>query len=292
MAKYSTLKVGGPALALVVPTNVAEIVSLITGCCNENIPWLVVGGGSNLLVADAGFAGVVIILGRDFSDIRITGKESSGSTLVEVDAGCRLAKLLNWCQENSMGGLEFMAGIPGSVGGAVVMNAGAVGLEIKDVLSSVTWLESGQVVKRDRTELDFGYRHCNRPVDSVILSATFTFTTKDRLEISKTCRNHIAARKIKQPSIFGSAGSFFKNPENVAAGKLIEDAGLKGLKVGGAEVSEVHANFIVNTGDATASNIIKLMKMVQAKVLEVHGVKLEPEVNIIGADREIAVGAE
>ena len=290
MAKYSTLKVGGAAKALVIPREVGEIVSLVSGCETAKISWMVVGGGSNLLVGDEGYGGVVIVLGRKFSDIRIQGKDDCSHTLVDVDAGCSLARLLNWSQEMGLSGLEFTAGIPGTVGGAVAMNAGAWGGEIKDVLSSLTWFASGEISRQDISQLDFTYRCCLKPVDAIVLSATFLLNKEDKAKITKTCREYIAARKSKQPVAYGSGGSFFKNPVDVPAGKLIEDAGLKGTKIGGAEVSEVHANFILNTGDATANDIIKLMSLVQTRVREVHGIWLEPEIKIIATNREKAVG--
>lgn len=290
MAEFTTLKVGGAAHALVMPADKDEIVTLINGCRNENIPWSVVGGGSNLLVADEGFPGVVIVLGRDFGEISIVGEDDCGRTLVEVEAGCRLAKLLSWCQDKGFAGLEFSAGIPGTVGGAVVMNAGAWGGEVKDVLSSLTWWSAGEIISKNRTELDFVYRSWHRPADAVVLKATFAFTAGDSAKSRAVCREYVAARRIKQPIAHGVAGSFFKNPENKAAGKLIEDAGLKGVKVGGAMVSEVHANFIVNTGDATLDDIVSLMKLVQARVWEAHGVWLDPEVDILGSGKEIVAG--
>lgn len=290
MAELTTLKVGGPAQALVLPADTAEVVLLVNGCRREDIPWCVVGGGSNLLVADEGFPGLVIVLGRDFSGIRLRGKDSCGRTLVEVEAGCRLARLLNWCQDKGFSGLEFAVGIPGTVGGAVVMNGGAWGREVKDVLSSLTWLSSGVVTSRDRAGLDFGYRCWRRPADAVVLAAIFAFTTEDSAKIGAVCREYVAARRRKQPVAHGVAGSFFKNPEAVAAGKLIEDAGLKGARIGGAEVSEVHANFIVNTGEATTGDIIKLMKLVQERVWAEHQIWLEPEVHFIGADGERVIG--
>jgi UDP-N-acetylmuramate dehydrogenase len=291
MAEFTTLKVGGPAQALVVPFAAGEVVLLINGCRRENIPWCVVGGGSNLLVADEGFSGVVILLGRDFGGIRMTGKDNHGRTLVEVEAGCRLARLLGWCQDKGLAGLEFTVGIPGTVGGAVVMNAGAWGREVKDVLSSLTWLAAGAITSRDRAELDFVYRCWHRPDDAVVLAATFALTPEDDAKIRATCREYVAARRMKQPLAYGVAGSFFKNPAKVAAGKLIEDIGLKGFAVGGARVSEVHANFIVNTGGATADDIINLMKLVRDRVWAVHGVWLEPEVSLLGVARERIVGA-
>jgi UDP-N-acetylmuramate dehydrogenase len=291
MAEFTTLKVGGPAQALVLPVDTAEVVLLVNGCRREKIPWCVVGGGSNLLVADEGFPGLVIVLGRDFGDIRVSGKDSCGRTLVEVEAGCRLARLLSWCQDKGLSGLEFAVGIPGTVGGAVVMNAGAWGREIKDVLSALTWLASGIVTSRDRAELDFVYRCWQRSADAVVLSATFALTTEDSAKIGAACREHVMARRSKQPVAHGVAGSFFKNPDGgAAAGKLIEEAGLKGARVGGAEVSAVHANFIVNTGNATTADIIKLMDLVRERVWAAHQVWLEPEVDFIGVAGERGAG--
>lgn len=283
MAELTTLKVGGPAQALVMPDNRDQLTRLIKGCREENIPWYVIGGGSNLLVADEGLTGLVIVLDRNFGIIRPIGSDDTGRTLIEVEAGCRLARLLNWCAEQGLSGLEFAAGIPGTVGGAVAMNAGAWGGEIKDVLVSLAWLIGGEEVVRERHELDFAYRCLQRPDNAVILSAVFAFAPGDITNIGKLCHKHVAERRRRQPKVHGLAGSFFKNPEGKAAGQLIEEAGLKGTGIGGAMVSEVHANFIVNTGNASADDIIRLMALVQARVWEVHRVRLEPEVRILGS---------
>ncbi|MDF1577536.1 MAG: UDP-N-acetylmuramate dehydrogenase [Desulfurivibrionaceae bacterium] len=290
MAALTTLKVGGPAQALVMPGTRDEVTRLINGCRIEEIPCHIIGGGSNLLVADEGLAGLVIGLGRNFAGIGRIGEDQCGRILVEVEAGCSLAGLLNWCADSALSGLEFAAGIPGTVGGAVVMNAGAWGREIKDVLASLIWLSGGEAVRKARPELDFTYRCLRRPDDAVILSAVFTLAPGDRAAIRKLCREHVAARRSRQPKAYGLAGSFFKNPEGVAAGKLIEAAGLKGIVSGGAMVSERHANFIVNTGNATAADIIRLMELVQARVWEVHRVRLEPEIKIAGGVTEKAAG--
>lgn len=282
LAPYTTFKVGGPALVLVTPESTAAVATLVNGCLSEGLRWCVIGGGSNLLVADEGFAGVVIVIGRDLAGISQAGKDEMGRTLVEVEAGCSLARLLNWCEKQQFTGLEFAVGIPGTVGGAVAMNAGAWGREIKDVLVSLLILGAGEITSRSRENLVFGYRSWQRPEEVVVLSATFAFAAGDGSVIKDTCRKYSAARRDKQPVGQASGGSFFKNPEGAPAGRLIEEAGLKGTKVGGALVSEVHANFIVNSGDATAADIISLMKLVRSKVREVHGVDLEPEVRFVG----------
>jgi UDP-N-acetylmuramate dehydrogenase len=286
LAEFTTLRVGGPAQALVTPAGAEDIARLINGCRRTGIPWCVLGGGSNLLVADEGVAGLVIVLGRGYADIRVTGKDDAGRTLVAVEAGCRLAALVNWCRSQGLAGLEFAVGIPGTVGGAIVMNAGAWGREIKDVLVSLTWLAgSGAVRGREGAAMAFAYRSWGGPADVVILSAIFAFAPGEGAEIDRICREHLAARRLKQPTAPGLAGSFFKNPGGVAAGRLIEEAGLKGARVGGAEVSKIHANFIVNTGQATAADIIKLMRLVRDRVRVVHGVRLEPEIHLLGVDR-------
>jgi UDP-N-acetylmuramate dehydrogenase len=287
LAPYTTFKVGGPAQALVVPESTAEVAILVKGCREEGISWSVIGGGSNLLVADEGFPGVVILMGRELGAISKSGKSGEGKTLVEVEAGCSLARLVNWCGEQQFAGLEFAAGIPGTVGGAVAMNAGAWGREIKDILVSLLLLEDGVITSRSRQELVFGYRCWQRPEGVVVLSATFAFEPGDSARIKENCRKNIEARRTNQPAGQASGGSFFKNPEEGAAGRLMEDAGLKGSRVGGALISEIHANFIVNSGGATAADIIGLMKQARARVKEVHGVTLEPEVQFLGAAPEV-----
>lgn len=282
LAGFTTLKIGGPALALIVPETMVEIASLINGCRKVDIPWCVVGGGSNLLVPDEGFPGVVMVLGRKFSAIRKVGFDKEGRSLVEVEAGCSLAAFINWTCEQRLAGLEFSAGIPGTIGGAVIMNAGAWGSEIKDVLASMSWLENGEIKSCPRTDLVFKYRRWECSPEAVVLTATFALVESDSTQIKQHCRENIEARRNKQPLATANAGSFFRNPPVAPAGKLIEEAGLKGAKIGGAEVSLVHANFIVNNGGATAGDVIGLMKVVQEKVKEVHNIWLEPEVRILG----------
>lgn len=282
LAKWSSLRVGGPARALVRPVNLEAMRRLIRGCEAAALPWLVIGGGTNLLVTDAGFPGLVLVLGRDFGAISECGIDRDGRSLVEVQAGCSLARLLGWSQRRGLSGLEFTVGIPGSVGGAVVMNAGAWGLEIKDVLAGVQLLlPGGEVEFREKKALEFSYRRWSAKAGTLVLSATFALTLGDPAGIKALCREHLWGRRDKQPHGVASAGSFFKNPPGDYAGRLIEAAGLKGLTVGGAAVSAVHANFLVNTGRATAADLLALMRLVQEKVMDRYGVWLEPEVRII-----------
>jgi len=284
LAKWSTLRVGGPALALVEPESLAEVQRLLAGCREAGLPWLVIGGGSNILVSDRGFPGLVLVLGRKFGAISEDGCDQEGRILIQVEAGCRLAKLVNWCQAQGLSGLEFAAGIPGSVGGAVMMNAGAWGGEIKDVLTSLRGLQAGALVEWSRRELAFSYRSWEAPPGVVVLSATFALTPGQPELIRQVGQGYVAARKGKQPRGVASAGSFFKNPPGDYAGRLIEATGLKGLTVGGAKVSEVHANFLVNTGGATATDLLALLRLVRERVWQRCGVILAPEVKIIGMD--------
>ncbi len=282
MARWCTLQVGGPARAVAMPASRAELQSLLAVLARLGVCWRVIGRGSNLLVSGAGYDGVVVMLGRKFAAIAQQAGENGGETLVRVEAGCSLMKLVSWCAAQGLQGLEFAAGIPGSVGGAVVMNAGAWGKEMSVPLSAVTFLRgSGELVERKKDGLVFSYRHLETE-GMVVVAAEFLLQAGDRRAIEKRCAQLMRDRKEKQPQGLANAGSFFKNPPGLpAAGKLIQDAGLKGVRVGGAQVSEVHANFLVNTGSATPQDFLDLMRLVQKKVLERFGVRLEPEVHIL-----------
>ncbi|MBU0483527.1 MAG: UDP-N-acetylmuramate dehydrogenase [Proteobacteria bacterium] len=284
LADFSTMKVGGLAAALVIPSCIEDLSVIVAGAQKSGVSWRVIGRGSNILVPDEGFAGLVIVLGRDFSEIKVR-EEFSGQVRIRVESGCSLARLLNWCMEMELSGLEFTVGIPGSVGGSVVMNAGAWGHEIKEFVASVTWLDNdGQLVSAESNSIDFSYRQWGESRDKIVVMVDFLLFKRDRREIEAQCRELTRKRKERQPQAVASVGSFFKNPPRQAAGKLIEDAGLKGCRVGGAIVSEVHANFIVNTGGATAGDVLELMRIIQDKVWKKYGVRLEPEVHILNND--------
>ncbi|HIJ91599.1 MAG: UDP-N-acetylmuramate dehydrogenase [Desulfobulbaceae bacterium] len=282
MARWCTLQVGGPARAIAAPASREELQSLLGVLAQLGVCWRVIGRGSNLLVSDAGYEGVIVLLGRKFSAIETRPGRKAGEVMVRVEAGCSLMKLVNWCIDQGLQGLEFAAGIPGSVGGAVVMNAGAWGKEISDALLAVTFLRgSGEFVERAKDGLAFSYRHL-KTEGMVVVAAEFLLQAGDRQAIDRRCGQMMRERKEKQPQGLANAGSFFKNPSGFpAAGKLIQDAGLKGIRVGGAQVSEVHANFLVNTGSATAQDFLDLMRLVQETVAERFGVRLEPEVHIL-----------
>lgn len=286
MSGFSTFRVGGPADAVIFPKGLDALSRLVKGFYDKGIPWCVVGRGSNILVADTGIRGVVIVLGKEFSAIEPveTPHAEKGALCVRAEAGSSLAGLLRWAKARELTGLEFVAGIPGSVGGAIVMNAGAWGKEIGDVLTDITVIEKdGTYAALKRETFPFTYRTWGGGQGALVAAGTFLLHHGRREEIEAACRQHAKHRKERQPIETANAGSFFKNPKGQAAGRLIEEAGLKGLSVGGAMVSPRHANFIVNAGDARAQDIFDLMHLVQEKVLKQFGVKLEPEVRLLGA---------
>ena len=282
LREYSTFRIGGPAAGIAFPEGIAELKHLLAILREEKaIAWQVIGRGSNILFADEGFDGVIIILGQRFSGIDVVEKD--GVFLVRAEAGCSLARLVNTCAIHGFSGLEFASGIPGSVGGAITMNAGAWGGEMADVLAKVGFVGAdGVLYEKKREELEFSYRRLRLSGNEIVLSGTFRLRRAEPERVAETGREYVRRRAARQPSASMSAGSFFKNPPGMAAGRMIEEAGLKGCKVGGAMVSTVHANFIVNTGTATARDVVELMDYVRRKVYASSGVMLEPEVRLIG----------
>lgn len=275
-------KVGGPAEAIAFPRDREDLVALYHFLRSHAIPFFVLGEGTNLLVRDGGVRGVVIRLSAAEKEVR-TELGRGGQVQVQVPAGVRLSGLIKFCVERSLSGMEFAAGIPGSVGGAVAMNAGAFGGEIKDVLDAVTVLdahESARVILRE--ELAFSYRSLTLPQDAVILEAFFGLSVGERKEIAVRIQANLQKRKGTQPLDLPSAGSVFKNPPGGHAGALIEAVGLKGRRVGGAAISTVHANYIVNCGGATARDILSLIELVQETLHREKGITLEPEIRIVG----------
>ena len=281
MAKYTTMRVGGPAKALVFPKSKEELSTLIKGLQANKLRWRVVGKGSNLLVPDAGYDGVVIVLGADFAAIKIID-EDDGKVVVSAEAGCSLPRFVSWCVERGYTGLEFAGSIPGTIGGAIAMNAGAWGKEMADVVNEVTLLgPTGDIKVREHEDLKFGYRTLRLKPRLIIISATFNLQKAKKTEVMAQWHHYRKVRLEKQPQGVASAGSFFKNPQGQAAGKLIDEAGLKGLRMGGAQISDKHANFIINTGNATATDVLKLMRHVQKVVFDLYNIRLEPEVHIL-----------
>lgn len=281
MDRRCTLRAGGPARALVVPEGRRRLADLLVALEKVGAPWRVVGRGSNILVPDSGYDGVIILLGRNLSTITRLPDEGE-DVRVRAEAGCGLMRLVSWCAQQGLSGLEFAAGIPGSVGGAVAMNAGAWGGEIAHCLTALTLLApSGELLARPRTELAVAYRRIDTE-GMIVVEAEFLLRKDAPGDVAGRGRELLARRGARQPRGVASAGSFFKNPADMpAAGRLIEEAGLKGTRIGGAEVSQVHANFFVNTGGATARDFLDLMALVQQTVQKQFGVWLEPEVHIL-----------
>ena len=294
MKKHTTFRIGGPADYYAEPdvSQISKLIEIAKAC---DMPVAVIGNGSNLLVGDKGIRGLVIGIGKGLSAIEVTEAVAQQSTaqdftaqgngrIITAGAGAILAAVAAKAAEASLSGLEFASGIPGSVGGAVVMNAGAYGGEIKDVLIDATVLTAeGELKTVTRDELDLSYRHSIVPEKSyIVLSARFMLTPKPKDEIKAYMAELRAKRVEKQPLEYPSAGSTFKRPEGYFAGKLIMDAGLRGYSVGDAQVSGKHCGFVVNKGEATAADVLTLIKDVQETVLKQFGVKLEPEVKMIG----------
>ena len=301
MASYSTLRAGGRAAGLIDVYTLSELRRLLVCLHEQQLVFRVIGRGSNILVTDKGFPGVIIRLKGALEQVGLVEvseensgglktekveKAEGGEPLVKVGGGCSLGRFLSWCTQQGLSGLEFMAGIPGSVGGAVRMNAGALGGEISDRLYSLECIDAcGRIIQVPRSDLQLSYRKAEvkgRDIDALIVAfANFRLMQDEQDEIRSRCTGYLAQRKGKQPTGVASAGSFFKNPSGDAAGRLIEAAGLKGRCCGEAMVSPVHANFIVNTGGSTATDILTLMKQVQEIVFQEFAVRLEPEVEII-----------
>ena len=279
MKNHTTFRVGGPADVCFFPKSGEEVCRALNCARELNVPCLVMGNGSNMVVRDGGIRGLVVILGDRFAEIRAEG------THISCQAGAMMSKLAAVALENSLTGLEFASGIPGTLGGGAVMNAGAYGGQLSDVLVSAQVLVNGEIVTYTKEMMDMGYR-TTRPLreGSIVLSAEFELQAGDREAISATMKELNGRRRDKQPLNLPSAGSTFKRPEGYFAGALIEGANLKGVSIGGAQVSEKHAGFIVNKGGATAADILALIRHVQKCVMDKDGVELECEVRIVGED--------
>lgn len=278
MKKHTTFRIGGPAEYLILPQTIEEIADVIKLCRQEEIPWYIVGNGSNLLVADEGVRGVVIQLLRNFNQIQVEGCQ------IRMQAGAQNAAVAKRALDASLTGFEFAAGIPGTIGGAVVMNAGAYGGEMKDILKEVTVLDpNGMIRTIPAEELELGYRtSIIARKGYVVLEAVIVLKTGDPKEIKAAMDELKEKRVTKQPLEYPSAGSTFKRPEGYFAGKLIMDAGLRGFSVGGAQISEKHCGFVINKDNATAKDVTELMDETKKIVMEKFGVALEPEVKRLG----------
>lgn len=282
MSKYTTMRVGGPCDCIVFPDEISKIREVIDFCKNENITFFVIGNGSNLLVKDEGIHGVVIKLGHRFSKIEIDGE------YILAYAGATMPALSQLAKKNSLKGLEFACGIPGTIGGGVKMNAGAYGSQISDILYEVTYMDEKEEIKTIKNkDCSFGYRKSIFTINPnyVILSAKFKLERGNIDEIENKMKENSLARKAKQPLEYPNFGSVFKRPEGYFVGKLVDDAGLRGYKIGGAQVSTKHTGFIVNVDNATCKDVLDLIGYVQTAVYNKFNVKLTPEVIIIGGDK-------
>lgn len=279
MKDYTSFKVGGPADVLIEPKNKSELVDTIRYINNFEIPNIIIGNGSNTIVRDGGFRGIVVVIGQSLNDYSIEG------TTVSADSGILLSTLAKNVANAGLTGMEPMSGIPGSLGGAVFMNAGAYGGEMKDVVVSANAYDptKDQIVNIMIDEMNLGYRTSEFQSNGmIILDVTLELKTGDPDEIKSQMRELNKKRNAKQPVNMPSAGSFFKRPEGHYAGGIIEEAGLKGLKKGGAQISDLHAGFMVNAGNATFRDIEDLMQIVRATVFDKSGIMLEPEVRFVG----------
>ena len=277
MKKHTTFRIGGNADMFVCP-KISQLPDIIKLAQEYNVPVTIIGNGSNLLVSDKGVRGLVLAISKSADQIEV-----SGNSMI-VGAGALLSKVAAEAARNNLTGLEFAAGIPGTLGGAVVMNAGAYGGEIKDVIATARVLApNGEVLTLTNEELDLSYRHsCIPEKEYIVLDAVLELRQGDVNQIRKMMDDFKNRRIEKQPLEYPSAGSTFKRPEGYFAGKLIQDAGLRGYAVGGAEVSEKHCGFVINKDNATAQDVLQLIKDVQQKVYEEFQVKLEPEVKMMG----------
>ena len=278
MKNHTTFRVGGPAEFFVMPRSAEEVKKVIDLCRRESFPYYIIGNGSNLLVSDQGYRGVVLQIYKEMSYIEIE------ENVVVAQAGALLSAIANKALENGLTGFEFAAGIPGTLGGACVMNAGAYGGEMKDVLEEVTVLtEEGEVLIIPKENLELGYRiSIIARKGYIVLEARIQLREGEKEAIKSLMEELKDKRVSKQPLEYPSAGSTFKRPEGYFAGKLIQDAGLRGFSVGGAQVSEKHCGFVINRENATAADVAELMRQVSARVEEEFGVKLEPEVKRLG----------
>ena len=278
MKGHTTFRIGGPADILVKPSDVQQLKAICAACRGSGTPFTLLGNGSNVLVSDAGIEGVVIMLLDNFARIRVE------NNIITAQAGALLSQIGNTALNHSLTGFEFACGIPGTLGGACIMNAGAYGGEMKDILLGVTVMDAeGSIREYEPHEMQLGYRSSRFAREGlIVLEARLQLQKGNSDEIAEYMKDLAARRREKQPLEMPSAGSTFKRPEGSFAGKLIMDAGLRGFTVGGAAVSEKHCGFVINTGDATAADVIELMRQVSDRVNKQFGVALEPEVRIIG----------
>ena len=278
LALHTSLRVGGPADIFAAPADLADLRELMRLLAETGTAYLMIGGGYNLLVRDGGFRGVAISLKN------LRSMEDHPGNLLSAGAGMTNGGLVRFAEERRLAGLEFLIGIPGTVGGALSMNAGAHGEAILDRLDTLTTLSGGELGTRARNELEYGYRYLRLAPGEIIVAAAFRLDAGTPAEIEERIERFLAHRRNAQRVGQPNAGSFFKNPEGQQAWRLIDAAGLRGHRIGGAQVSEVHANFLVNRGGASARDFLELAALIKERVKATSGIELEEEVRIVGAD--------
>jgi UDP-N-acetylmuramate dehydrogenase len=284
LGKYTSFRIGGPADFYLEPFDKFDLIEVVRFFKKFDYRFMIIGKGSNLLISDIGFRGAAINLEEGM------GKVILESDIVVADAGVRLSKFVDFCIQHEKKGVEMLAGIPGTIGGAVIMNAGAYGGEISDHLVEVEIYRDDAIQKVKKAEAGFSYRRSGFARD-VILNASFKLPQGNLAELLQRRRELLLKRNQSQPLNLPNSGSMFKNPEGAFAAKLVEDAGLKGKQIGGAQISERHGNFIVNHGTATAQDVLDLVKLARKKVFERSGIKLELEVKLIGFQEEEIIQA-
>jgi UDP-N-acetylmuramate dehydrogenase len=295
MARYTTFGTGGPVEALYEAGSTELLQQVIAYLNKERIDYLIIGRGSNLLVRDGGLEGVAILLAGSLAVIEeqkeslSSSNEQAGDSTIFTGAGVSIADLLTYCRESRLGGLEFLAGIPGTIGGAIIMNAGAFGKEIGSAVEEVHVITAqGELAVIDGSQLRFSYRALEIEKGVLIIRARFKLVREAEGVVAERIKKYLKTRKETQPLEYPSAGSVFKNPPNDYAGRLIEKSGLKGERIGGAMISKKHANFIVNTGGASAKDILALICMARDTVKRETGIELEPEIKVVGRSTVIA----
>jgi len=282
MAAHTSLKIGGPVEIMVFPEDPVSLKNVLLAAGKEKIPVFIIGAGTNLLAGDRKIKGIAISL-KAFRNIELTRETNDKNVGLFVEAGVPLGNLVNFAKKEGYAGIETLAGIPGSFGGAVSMNAGSFGTEVKDVLVSVAVMNmDGEIIILERDKLRFSYRSSNLPDDLIILSANIVLGKDSPEDVTKCIKKLLRKKRLTQPLGEPSAGCVFKNPVGDTAGRLIDAAGCKGMRAGDVEVSTVHANYFINKGRAACKDFVRLMNAVKAKVKRYCGVTLEPEIRIIG----------
>jgi len=282
MSLHTTLRIGGPVDVMVFPDSAMALKSLLLFAMRERIQTFVLGSGSNLLVGDRGIRGMAVSL-RSFRNVELVKETENGEVILFVEAGIPLGSLISYTRRHGYSGMEALSGIPGTFGGAIYCNAGSFGIEIKDVISSVVTMDrEGRIRVFKRDEIGFSYRNSNLPEELIILSGCIILRKDEPETVKIRIREFLHKKALSQPLSEPSAGCVFKNPAGHTAGRLIDEAGCKGMRVGDIEVSPVHANYFVNKGKASCKDFIRLMAEVRERVRRLSGVVLEPEIRIIG----------